>query len=155
MQRKKSMDIHHGLISIIFVWWDHGWHLFVCFSIFSNFPTIKVKWVVAFVFVFNSGVRVSSKKKKEIILSQSKSYFAHRQNKWLYDLQFAFFLGTPDVIYVFLLDNCVLLLICLSFFICITCLYKRNHQIQAWSCLLFPYNCIIYVYQATLLISAF
>lgn len=35
--------------------------LFVCFSIFSNFPTMKVNWKK--VFVFNRVVRVSFKKK--------------------------------------------------------------------------------------------
>ncbi|XP_047584874.1 protein SREK1IP1 isoform X1 [Lutra lutra] len=73
----------------------------------------------------------SSKKKKilQTIWSQSESYFVHGQKKQLCDLQM-WFLSTPCVIYVFLPDSCTFVSICLPVFICISCLYKRAHQIQ-------------------------
>lgn len=67
-------------------------------------------------------------------------------------IKFACFLCRPYLIYVFLLDNCALLLICLSFLTSVACLCKRGHKIiDNWSCYSYTTVAVLFVLSSSTL----
>lgn len=90
--------------------------LLVCFSVFSNFPSVKANWKKGFAFQ----VTLLRRRNRADHSEPVRSCFAHGQKKQLRDLQLCF-LSIPYVIYVFLLDSCTFLRGCSPFLIYITC----------------------------------